>query len=130
MSTAKLHAIGSAHQARYGENFDEILADVITRCHNPAIATAQLDERTLLTILAQFAGAGRWDPDDPPAGDAAAELLGDLVPDDYDQAIRRYRYVIFYQPGDVVDLITFEGYTLRPDQTGVRTADVETVQHT
>jgi len=130
LSTARLHAIGSAHEARYGENFDETLADVIARSHNPAVAADQLDERTLLTILAQFAGAGRWDPYGPALADAAAQFPGDLAPDDYDPAIRRYRYVIFHQPGDVVDLITFEGYALRPDQTGVRTADVKTVRTT
>ena len=41
--------------------------------------------------------------------------------------MRFHRYAIFYQPGPVVDVVTFEGYTLQPDTTVVRTAEVTTV---
>jgi hypothetical protein len=126
LSTAKLQVVGSGHSARFGEDFDEVLARVLNACHDHDVAAVQLDELGLLTVLAQYAAAGHWDPDAPVAV-GGAELHADVIPSDLDPAVRFHRYAIFHQPGPVIDVVTFEGYTLQPDQTVVRTAQVATV---
>ena len=124
MSTARLHVTGSAHRARFAEHFDEVLSGLIADCHDPTVAAGELDELVLLTVLAQFAAAGLWAPDAIGGSGGRAEV----VHSDQNPRVRLHRYAIVYQPGSIVDVVTFEGYVIQSDQTVVRTAAVRTLR--
>lgn len=55
MSTGQLHVVGRGHEARFSEDFDQVLADAIRATPDPRLAAAELDDVTLLTVLAHFA---------------------------------------------------------------------------
>lgn len=63
VTTSGLHVIGSTHQARCGESFDAQLAEAIEAADDSVRAGAELDELTLLAVLAHYAAAGLQDPD-------------------------------------------------------------------
>ncbi|MEZ5412248.1 MAG: hypothetical protein R2761_29720 [Acidimicrobiales bacterium] len=52
MTTADLHVIGSAHEARFGESFDAELAAAIESAYDPARAVGELDELGLPDAIA------------------------------------------------------------------------------
>jgi hypothetical protein len=91
LSTAKLHVIGSAHQARFSESFDAELTRAIQAAHDPARAARDLDELSLLSVLAHYAAAGRYDPDQPDL-----KQMWSLEPVPSDPRVRRHQYVVHY----------------------------------
>jgi hypothetical protein len=119
LSTAKLHVAGPAHQARYSERFDKALADAIASSPDPAQATIELDDTALLIVLTHFAGAGRYDPADPP--DPRTGTLQLLAVDVDAPRIRRFSWD-WWHAGRALGRFVFAGTTLSPDQTVV--ADV------
>lgn len=110
--------------ARFGEHFDEVLSGLIADCHDPVMAAGQLDELVLLTVLAQFAAAGQWAPEATGSSGGHTEV----AQSDQNPRVRLHRYAIVYQPGSIVDVVTFEGYAIQSDQTVVRTAAVRTLR--
>jgi hypothetical protein len=68
VSTAQLHVIGRTHEARFSEDFDQVLADALRSTPDLSLAAAELDDTALLTVLAIYAGAGAYDPAHPPEG--------------------------------------------------------------
>lgn len=119
MSTAKLHVTGTAHQARYSERFDSALAEAIASSPDPVQATIELDDTALLIVLAHFAGAGRYDPADPPNPSTATLQLLDVDVDA--PRIRRFSWD-WWHAGRALGRFMFVATTLSPDQTVV--ADV------
>ena len=65
MSTGQLHAIGRGHEARFAEDFDQVLAETIRSTPDSTQAAAELDDVTLLTVLANFAGVPTTLPTHP-----------------------------------------------------------------
>ena len=62
MISAKLHVVGSAHQARFSESFDPDLTSALQAAYDPVRAARDLDELTLLGVLAHYAAAGSYYP--------------------------------------------------------------------
>lgn len=60
MSTSGFHCLGRDHEARFSEDFDQVLADAFRAAPHPAEAADEIDDTTLLTVLANFAGAGPY----------------------------------------------------------------------
>lgn len=89
MITPNLEVVGSAHRARFGEDFDAVLADVITRCHDAAVATDQLGELALLNVLAVFAAGGQWDPGDRDSA-AKSQMADGLLVSAANSAVRHH----------------------------------------
>jgi hypothetical protein len=119
LNTASLHVIGTTHQARYSEDFDQRLDAVINGAHDSARATLELDELVLLSVLSHFAAAGPYDPSNP------APAWG-LEADPNDPRARFHRYVIHYS-ANLVDVVTFRGIALATDQSIIADAGVSTL---
>jgi hypothetical protein len=120
LTTAGLYVIGAAHQARFSEDFDARLNAMIDAAVDPARAVAEFDELALLIVLSHFAAAGRYDSANP------APAWG-LEVDDDDTRARLHRYVIRYS-ASVIDVVTFRGIAIAPDQSIVADAEVATVR--
>lgn len=111
MITAPFHTIGSAHEARFGEDFDSLLTAAVSSSFEPERVGAELDELTLLSVLSHFAAAGSYDPAQPAVG-------WGLVQDRDNPRIRAHRYAIHYA-ADRIDVVTFRGIALAADQSVV-----------
>jgi hypothetical protein len=110
VTTARLHVIGSAHEARYGESFDGELAAALDAAQDPARAAVELDELGLLGALAFYAAAGADDPDDP-----APDWWG-LETDPLNPRVRRHHYTVHYTAARV-DVFVFSGFSVTPEHT-------------
>lgn len=117
MSTAQLHVIGRGHEARFSEDFDQVLADAIRSTPDPSRAAAELDDVALLTVLANFAGPGPYDPTNPPN----EALLTVLHVDTANPLLRSLSWS-WWRGGTPMGRFVFTGRTLNPAQTVV--ADV------
>ena len=114
MSTGQLHAIGRGHEARFFEDFDQVLADAIRSTPDPSRAAVELDDVTLLTALANFAGVGPYDPVEPPK----EQLLTVLHVDPANPMLRSLLWD-WWRGGTPVGRFVFTGRTLDPTQTVV-----------
>lgn len=115
MTTADLHVIDSAHEARFGESFDAELAAAIESAYDLARAAGELDELGLLGVLAHYAAAGHYDPDQLSRRD-----WWGLETDADNRRLRRHHYTVHYSTTRV-DVFIFTGVTIAPDQTVVGT---------
>lgn len=88
MSIAQLHCIGRGHEARFCEDFDQALTDALHISPDPGQATTELDDVALLTVLANFAGVGPYDPSSAVVGHPSPTLDTDLA----DPALRIFRW--------------------------------------
>lgn len=118
MTTAKLHVLGSAHEARFGETFDAELATAIEAAYDPVRAANELDELGILGVPAHYGAAGHYDPDDP----SGQEWWG-LEADPDDRRLCRHHYTVHYS-ATRVDVFIFTGVTIAPDQTVVAAISV------
>ena len=114
MSTRELHVIGRGHEARYSEDFDQVLADAIRSTPNPSPAATELDDVALLTALANFAGVGPYDPGDPPS----EQLLAVLHVDPANPLLRSFVWA-WWRGGTPMGRFIFTGRTLDPAHTVV-----------
>lgn len=114
MTTGQLHVIGRNHEARFSEDFDQVLADAIRSTLDPNLAAAELNDVTLLTVLANFAGVGSYDPADPPN----EQLLTVLHVDPANPMLRSLLWD-WWRGGAPMGRFVFIGRTLDPTQTVV-----------
>ena len=117
--TARLHVIGSSHEARYGESFDAALDTALHGAQDPIRAAGELDELGLLTVLACFAAAG----DHRPVAAAPVTAWG-LEVDRSDRRVRRHRFGVQYS-FEQVDEFVFIGVSLSSSQTVVTSVSVD-----
>ncbi len=120
MSLARLHCIGRDHEARFSEDFDQALAIAIRATPNPARAAAELDDVALLTVLANFAGAGPYDPSEPNGG----HPLSLLEIDEAQPVLRVFRWHWWWAAAPM-GRFAFAGRTLTTSQTVVFQARFE-----
>lgn len=120
MSLALLHCIGRGHEARFSEDFDQALADAISATPNPTRAAAEFDDVALLTVLANFAGVGPYDPSEPTSGHPFSLLEIDAV----QPVLRVFRWH-WWWAGAPMGLFAFAGRTLNSSQTVVFRARFE-----
>ena len=118
MTTAQLHVIGSAHEARFGESFDADLTAALALAHDPARAAVQLDELGLLGVLAHYAAAGPYEPQDQDV-----RYSWGLEPDPGDRRLRRHHCTVHYS-ATRVDVFIFTGVAVAPSQTIVGTVTI------
>lgn len=123
MTIARLHVVGSAHEARFDESFDIVLAAAIAAAQDPARAAIELDELGLLGVLAFYAAAGAYDPDNPEPG------WWGLEADPGDRRYRRHHYTVQYSATHV-DVYVFIGRAVSPGQTIVGEVVVDPQIHT
>lgn len=114
MSTATFHCLGRGHQARFSEDFDHVLADVLGSTPEPAAAAEEIDDTALLTVLANFAG---WGPYEPGQGGSPGRLSF-LRVDPADPALRRFHWD-WWHNGAPLGRFVFSGRTLAVSQTVV-----------
>ena len=117
MSTRELHVIGRGHEARYSEDFDQVLADAIRSTPDPSPAATELDDVALLTALANFAGVGPYGPADPPS----EQLLAVLQVDPANPLVRSSVWD-WWRGGSPTGRFVFTGRTL--DSTHTVVADL------
>jgi hypothetical protein len=112
VSTATFHCRGQGHQARFSEDFDHVLADVFGSTPDPAAAAEELDDTALLTVLANFAGSGPYEPGQsgPPG------RFSFLRVDGADPALRRLHWD-WWRSGTPLGRFVFSGRTLTTSQT-------------
>ncbi len=120
MSLARLHCIGRDHEARFSEDFDQALATAIRATPNPTRAAAELDDVALLTVLANFAGAGPYDPSEPTGGRAQS-----LLEIDEAQPVLRVFRSHWWWTAAPMGRFAFAGRTLTTSQTVVFQARFE-----
>ncbi len=120
MSTGRLYVVGLDHQARFGEDFDARLEEAIDGSADPDQLRLALTTTELLIVLAHFAGAGPYSPDDLTTHD----LLSMLDADEADPRLRRYHWSWFHAGVEQGRLI-FTGVTIAPDQTIVAAVSYE-----
>lgn len=114
MSTRQLHVIGQGHEARFSEDFDQVLANAVDSTADPASATTELDDVALLTVLANFAGVGPYDPTDPPRDRQQAILQIDPA----SPVLRSFPWA-WWLVGTPMGQFIFTGRTLDPAHTVV-----------
>jgi hypothetical protein len=114
VSLAQFHCIGRGHQARFSENFDQTLSNAIHATPNPSQATAELDDVALLTVLANFAGAGPYEPSERRRNGPFPVL----EIDEAQPALRVFRWH-WWWAGAPIGRFAFAGRTLVPSQTVV-----------
>lgn len=115
MSTAQLHVIGRGHEARFSEDFDQALANAIRSTPDPSLAAAELDDVALLTVLANFAGAGSYDPAHPPS-----EQLLSVLQIDPANPMLRFLLWDWWRSGTALGRFGFTGRTLDPARRSSR----------
>lgn len=121
MSLARLHCIGRGHEARFSEDFDQALAAALSATPTPLRAAAELDDVALLTVLANFAGAGPYDPSEPASANPLLEL------DAAQPVLRVFRWH-WWWAGTPMGRFAFAGRTLTTSQTVVFQARFEPVR--
>ena len=114
MSTGQLHSIGRGHEARFSEDFDQVLANAIRSTSDPTQAAVELDDVALLTVLANFAGVGPYDPADPPDEQPRTVLRVDPA----NPLFRSFAWA-WWQGGTPMGRFVFTGRTLDPSHTVV-----------
>ncbi len=114
MSTGQLHVIGRGHQARFSEDFDQVLAETIRSSPEPTQATAELDDVTLLTVLANFAGVGAYNPAAP-----STERKHSILHVDPANPILRSFPWAWWRRATPMGRFVFTGRTLDPGHTVV-----------
>lgn len=112
MSTAEFLCVGRGHQVRFSEDFDELLTNTIQTTPDPLNASRELDDVALLTVLANFAGDGPYEP-----GETTATSSYPLLQvDEADPALRLFRWH-WWLAGTALGRFTFVGRTLTRSQT-------------
>lgn len=114
MSTASFYCLGRGHQARFSEDFDHILAGVLESTPDPAAAAEELDDTALLTVLANFAGAGAY----VPGRSGPAGRFSFLRIDQADPALQRFHWD-WWHSGTPLGRFVFSGRTIASSQTVV-----------
>jgi hypothetical protein len=117
VSTSQLHCIGKGHETRFSEDFDQVLTNAIGETSDPHQAASELDDVALLTVLANFAGAGPYDPDNSPND----ESQGLLQIDPSTPLFRSFAWA-WWRADSPMGRFVFTGRTLDPHHTVV--ADV------
>lgn len=115
MSTSGFHCLGRGHEARFSEDFDQLLAEALRAAPDPEEAAEEIDDTTLLTVLANFAGAG---PYEPAQGSSPPGRLSFLRVDEADPAIRHFHWD-WWRDGIPGGRFGFTGRTLAMSQTVV-----------